>query len=129
MGFNIFSQGIFIGAISLFAFMFGIRNYSLEIGKTMAFATLSFSQLCQSLNSRSPRLSLIKLGILTNRYLILAILISGTLQLGVMLIPTFQQIFMVVPLNVYQWSAVILLSFSPIIYVEILKLFGLTYKK
>jgi Ca2+-transporting ATPase len=74
-------------------------------------------------------LSLIKLGILTNRYLILAILISGTLQLGVMLIPTFQQIFKVVPLNVYQWSAIILLSFSPIIYVEILKLFGLTYKK
>jgi hypothetical protein len=35
----------------------------------------------------------------------------------------------VAPLNVYQWAAVILLSFSPIIYVEILKLFGLTYKK
>jgi Ca2+-transporting ATPase len=129
MGFNIFSQGIFIGAITLIAFIFGIRNYSLEIGQTMTFATLSFSQLWQSLNSRSPRLSLIKLGILTNRYLILAILISGTLQLGVMLIPTFQQIFKVAPLNGYQWSVVILLSFSPIIYVEILKLFGLTYKK
>jgi len=129
MGFNIFSQGIFIGVITLIAFILGVRNYSLEIGQTMAFATLSFSQLWQSLNSRSPRLSLIKLGILTNRYLILAILISGTLQLGVMLIPTFQQIFKVAPLNVYQWAAVILLSFSPIIYVEILKLFGLTYKK
>jgi len=129
MGFNIFSQGIFIGVITLIAFILGVRNYSLEIGQTMAFATLSFSQLWQSLNSRSPRLSLIKLGILTNSYLILAILISGTLQLGVMLIPTFQQIFKVAPLNVYQWAAVILLSFSPIIYVEILKLFGLTYKK
>ena len=129
MGFNIFSQGIFIGAITLIAFTLGIRNYSLEIGQTMAFATLSFSQLWQSLNSRSPRLSLIKLGILTNPYLILAILISGSLQLGVMLIPTFQQIFKVLPLNGYQWTVVILLSFSPIIYVEILKLFGLTYKK
>jgi len=129
MGFNIFSQGIFIGAITLIAFTLGIRNYSLEIGQTMAFATLSFSQLWQSLNSRSPRLSLIKLGVLTNRYLILAILISGSLQLGVMLIPTFQQIFKVLPLNGYQWTVVILLSFSPIIYVEILKLFGLTYKK
>ncbi len=129
MGFNIFSQGIFIGAITLVAFILGIRNYSLEIGQTMAFATLSFSQLWQSLNSRSPRLSLIKLGVLTNRYLILAILISGSLQLGVMLIPTFQQIFKVLPLNGYQWTVVILLSFSPIIYVEILKLFGLTYKK
>jgi len=129
MGFNIISQGIFIGAITLIAFTLGIRNYSLEIGQTMAFATLSFSQLWQSLNSRSPRLSLIKLGILTNPYLILAILISGSLQLGVMLIPTFQQIFRVLPLNGYQWTVVILLSFSPIIYVEILKLFGLTYKK
>ena len=129
MGFNIFSQGIFIGAITLIAFILGINYYSLEIGQTMAFATLSFSQLWQSLNSRSNRLSLIKLGLFTNRYLILAIIISGSLQLGVMLIPAFQQIFKVASLNVFQWTIVILLSFSPIVYVEILKLLGITYKK
>lgn len=129
MGFNIFSQGIFIGAITLIAFILGINYYSLEIGQTMAFATLSFSQLWQSLNSRSNRLSLIKLGLFTNRYLILAIIISGSLQLGVMLIPAFQQIFKVASLNVFQWTIIILLSFSPIVYVEILKLLGITYKK
>ena len=129
MGFNIFSQGIFIGAITLIAFILGINYYSLEIGQTMAFATLSFSQLWQSLNSRSNRLSLIKLGLFTNRYLILAIIISGSLQLGVMLIPAFQQIFKVASLDVFQWTIIILLSFSPIVYVEILKLLGITYKK
>ena len=129
MGLNIFSQGIFIGAITLIAFIAGINHYSLEIGQTMAFATLSFSQLWQSLNSRSSRWSLLKLGLFTNRYLILAIFISGGLQLGVMLIPAFQQIFRVANLNAYQWLTVFLLSFSPIIYVEILKLLGVTYKK
>ena len=129
MGFNIFSQGIFIGAITLVAFILGINYYSLEIGQTMAFATLSFSQLWQSLNSRSSRFSLITLGFFTNRFLIFAIFISGILQLGVMLIPTFQKIFKVVPLNTYQWFVIILLSFSPIIFVEFLKLLGITYKK
>ena len=129
MGFNILSQGIYIGIITLVAFIIGIRHYSLEIAQTMAFATLSFAQLSQSLNSRSTRWSLAKIGIFTNRYLILAMCISGMLQLGVMLIPAFQKIFKVASLNVDQWFIVFLLSFSPIIYVEILKLLGVTYRK
>jgi len=87
MGFNIFSQGIFIGIITLIAFYYGYSQYSLEVGETMAFGTLSFTQLWQSLNSRSDRFSLLKLGVFTNRYLVLAIFTSGILQLAVMIIP------------------------------------------
>lgn len=129
MGFNIFSQGIFIGSITLIAFYYGYRQYSLVVGQTMAFGTLSFIQLWQSLNSRSDRYSIAKLGILSNRYLILAIFISGTLQLSVMLNTYLQTVFKVTPLNYYQWIMIILISFTAIPYVEILKKFKLTYSK
>ena len=129
MGFNIFSQGIFIGMITLIAFYYGYSQYSLVIGETMAFGTLSFSQLWQSLNSRSEQYSLIKLGIFTNRYLVLAIFVSGILQLLVMLIPFLQSIFGVTALTYSQWLVVILISLTAIPFVEILKKLKLTYKK
>ena len=108
MGFNIFSQGIFIGIVTLIAFYYGYSQYSLEVGETMAFGTLSFTQLWQSLNSRSDHFSLLKLGFFSNKYLVLAILISGILQLTVMLIPYFQNVFKIVPLNLFQWLIIIL---------------------
>ena len=129
MGFNIISQGAFIGLITLIAFYYGEKHFPLDVGQTMAFGTLSFSQLWQSLNSRSDRFSLFKLGLGTNRYLLLAILVSGLLQLTVMFVPFLQEIFKVHALNSMQWLMVIGLSICPIIYVEILKALGFTYKK
>jgi len=127
MGFNIFSQGIFIGIITLMAFYYGYRQYSLVVAETMAFGTLSFSQLWQSLNSRSDKFSLFKLGIFTNHYLVLAILGSGLLQLSVMLIPYLQSVFEVSALSSAQWLIIILISFSSLPFVEIFKKLKLTY--
>jgi Ca2+-transporting ATPase len=129
MGFNIFSQGIFIGLLSLSAFYIGISFYSLEIARTMAFATLSFSQLAQSLNSRSQKFSIFRIGLFTNLYLIMAIFISGLLQFLVMVIPSLQVIFKTVWLDLNQWWIVVILSLAPILYVELLKLTKLTYTK
>jgi Ca2+-transporting ATPase len=129
MGFNIFSQGIFIGFLALCAFYLGFAFYSLDIARTMAFATLSFSQLSQSLNSRSEKYSIFKIGLFTNLYLIIAILISGFLQFIVISMASLQVFFKTVPLTLNQWWVIIILSLSPIIYVELLKLMKLTYKK
>lgn len=127
MGFNIFSQGIFIGLITLLAFYIGFSFYSLEIARTMAFATLSFSQLSQSLNSRSEKYSIFKIGLLSNPQLIIAIFISGCLQLLVISMTSLQVIFKTIPLTLGQSWIIIVLSLSPIIYVELLKLMKLTY--
>jgi len=129
MGFNIFSQGIFIGFLALGAFYLGLTFYSLDIARTMAFATLSFSQLSQSLNSRSEKYSIFKIGLFTNLYLIMAIFISGLLQYIVISMASLQVFFKTVPLALNQWWIIIILSLSPIIYVELLKLMKLTYKK
>jgi len=129
MGFNIFSQGIYIGIITLISFYFGYSQYSLEVGETMAFGTLSFIQLWQSLNSRSERYSLAKIGVFGNKYLIMAICFSGLLQLTVMLVPYLQGIFEVVSLTYLQWLIVVGISLTAIPYVEILKKLKLTYRQ
>ena len=127
MGFNIFSQGIFIGIITLIAFYYGYSRYSLVVGESMAFGTLSFTQLWQSLNSRSDKFSIFRLGVFSNRYLVLAILGSGILQLMVMLVPFLQSVFQVTALTFSQWLVVILISLTASPYVELLKKLKLTY--
>lgn len=129
MGFNIASQGLFVGIITLVAFYTGLSAFSLPVARTMAFGTLSFSQLSQALNSRSNEYSIFKIGVFSNRPLVLAILISGGLQLAVMFIPYLQTIFEVVNLTGLQWLLVILFALTPILFVELLKLLGLSYEK
>ncbi len=127
MGFNISSQGLFIGIITLIAFYYGYSKYSLDVGEAMAFGTLSFSQLWHSLNIRSNRFSIFRQGIFSNHYLVWAIITSGLLQLAVMLIPFLQSVFQVVTLSPFQWVLLILISLTPIPYVEILKRLKLTH--
>jgi P-type Ca2+ transporter type 2C len=126
-GFNIISQGLYIGFITLISFVIGLSYYSLPVAQTMAFGTLSLSQLWHSFNSRSERYSIFKIGFFSNKYLLLAITISGVLQLVVMILPSLQQLFKVTPLSGVQWLILILISASPICFVELLKKLGLTY--
>jgi len=127
MGFNIFSQGIFIGLLTLVAFYYGDLLFNLETARTMAFATLSFAQLSQSLNARSERYSIFQLGLFSNLYLLMALVISGILQWLVIATEPLQNIFKTVHLNFQQWWIVIILSLCPLFYVELLKLMKLTY--
>lgn len=127
MRFNIFSQGILIGIITLIAFYYGYSTYSLDVGETMAFGTLSLSQLWHSLNSRSNKFSIFKLGIFSNPYLVVAILVSAILQLVVMVVPFLQSVFQITGLTSFQWIILILISFIPIPFVEILKRLKLTF--
>ena len=59
----------------------------------------------------------------------MAIFISGLLQFFVISMAPLQIIFKTVPLTLNQWWIIIVLSLSPIVYVELLKLMKLTYKK
>ncbi len=128
LGISIAIKGLIIGAVTLIAFLTG-RNFSLEVGRTMAFLTLSFSQFGNSLSVRSLDKSLFKIGIFSNKYLIGAILLSSSLMLSVVLIPLLRNIFDLALLNFYQWIYVIGFSLIPITTGEILKLIRNIFKK
>lgn len=139
---KILIEGIMIGFLALLAFIIGIRVYDSQtiidplnrlkstvemasiitpnIGRTMSFAVLSLSQLFHSFNMRSEH-SLRKIGLFTNIQLLLSFIICAFLQIIVISVKPLATIFKVVPLNTAQWSIVILLSFLPIVVVELQK--------
>lgn len=119
-------QGMMIGGLTLVAYYIGSRtniaNAGIPLGETMAFSVLAISQLVHSLNIRSSH-SLFKVGFLTNKYMIGAFLISLALMLTVLCVPFFQDIFEVISMNANQWAIVAGLAITPLIIMEIVKLF------
>jgi len=139
--YKILIEGIMIGCLALLAFIVGIKLYDSKslpgnsfsmstlhiaslvppnIGRTMAFAVLSLSQLFHAFNMRSEH-SIKTVGLFTNIQMIFAFLICGFLQVAVISFRPLANIFKVVPLSITQWSMVLLLSFLPIVLVEIQK--------
>ncbi|HZK54455.1 MAG TPA: calcium-translocating P-type ATPase, PMCA-type [Desulfosporosinus sp.] len=122
-GMRLILNGILIGLLTLIAFVIGNKFYpdSLMHAQTMAFAVLSISQLFHSLNMRHPDKSIFQLGLLTNRYLIYAILIGISLQVMVITVPALASVFKVYPLTLSDWSFVMILSVIPLVINEIVK--------
>lgn len=123
MVWRIFYQGAVIGAISLIAYKLGFKDGGTQLGQTMAFAVLAFSQLLHVRNLHSNKMSSFKFSILHNKMLLAAIAISAGLMLIVLLIPAMRSIFGLVNMDIIHWGYVGILSLMPIVVVEIVKLF------
>ncbi len=117
---KIFVEGIMIGMLTLFAFSLGNKLFGLEVGRTMAFVSLSMLELTHSFNVRSEE-SIFKIGVFKNIYLVGAFALGLILQVSVVIIPQIARIFDVVPLNKIQWIYTMLISISPIFILEIQK--------
>ncbi len=118
---KIFGEGIMIGLLTLFAFYIGTTKYSLEVGRTMAFVSLSTLELIHSFNIRSDDTSLFEIGVFKNKYLVGAFLLGFILQASVVLIKPIANIFDVVALDKTQWLYTIIISILPIVIIEIKK--------
>lgn len=117
---KIFVEGTMIGMLTLFAFSLGNKLFGLEVGRTMAFVSLSMLELTHSFNVRSEE-SILKIGVFKNIYLVGAFALGLILQVSVVIIPQIARIFDVVPLNKIQWIYTMLISISPIFILEIQK--------
>lgn len=137
--FKILFEGIMIGLLALTAYLIGVRFYDFketfpglkfthhlladippQVGRTMAFAVLSISQLFHSFNMRSEH-SLTKIGFFTNPKILLSFIVCTAMQMSVISIKPLATIFKVVALTPAQWSIVFMLSFLPIVIVEFQK--------
>lgn len=122
-------EGLMIGALSLLAFSIGANVLGdLILGRTLAFAVLSISQLIHAFNMRSEH-SVFKAGIFKNRYLVLALITGLILEVSVISIPALAAIFGVVPLGFAGWSVVAALSLMPLVIVELQKLVTSRFRK
>ena len=117
---KIILEGIMIGAITLFTFALGKKMYGIQVGRTMAFFTLSALELIHSFNIKSEE-SIFKIGIFENKYLIGALVLGVILQVIVVVVSPLAQVFSLVPLTGIQWLYTVLIAIAPIPIVEIQK--------
>ena len=133
MTFRIVYQGIMIGVITLIAFIIGLVSTTepidgltldeskIEVGQTMAFVVLALSELVHVYNVRDNKKSIFKTNILNNKVLIGATLVSAALMFVILLIPGLRHVFSIPVLPVGNIIEMIVLVFSPILIVEIVK--------
>jgi Ca2+-transporting ATPase len=116
-------QTFAITAAVLSAYVIGLNwdDGSLDLAHTMAFVTLSASELLRAYTARSERYPLLKLGLFTNKYMQYAVALSLVLMLGVIYLPFMQPIFDTVPLGLREWAVMLPLLFVPSIVAELNK--------
>jgi Ca2+-transporting ATPase len=93
-------------------------GYGVTEARTVAFTTLVMFQLFFVFSVRSPRQSLNLAGFLANPKLILAVLVSASLQLIVVYLPPLQPIFDTASLGILEWVLILLVSSSVIFIIE-----------
>ncbi len=98
MGMDILVVGLLMGLVSLAVGFFAWKRGD-PAWQTMAFTTLTMAQMGNALAVRSERYPLWKIGLLSNRLVLGAVLLTLVLQLMVIYLPFFQNIFSTVPLS------------------------------
>ena len=115
-------QGCLIGGITLLAYGLGFHLAGTHAAaSTMAFATLTLSQLFHAFDVRSEDTPLFRLGWFSNPAMNRAFLAGAALQGAVLLAPPLQGVFAVVPMDLAQWGIVLGLAVTPLVVCEIEK--------
>lgn len=109
MAVHILWVGFLIGATTL-----GMQAWAIHSGKshwqTMAFSVLCFSQLGHAMAIRSEQESIFKIGVFSNKPMLLAILITIGLQLMVIYLPFLNEVFKTQPLTLLELTITIAVS-------------------
>ena len=141
MTWRVIYQGVMIGALTLAAFMIGLATTNtpidgltldeskIEVGQTMAFVTLAFSELVHVFNVRNNKKSIFKTHPFNNKMLLLAIGGSAALMLVILLVPALRHIFSIPILPMSNLIETILLILAPLVIVEIFKLLKINTSK
>jgi len=116
-------QTIAITAVTLAAYLLGkyLHPEQPEFAETMAFITLSTSELLRAYTARSERYPLLKIGLFGNRNMNYAALSSLALLMAVVYLPFLNDIFNTTPLGWAQWSVMIPLLAVPSLAAELTK--------
>lgn len=109
MAFHILWVGFLMGAVTLGIQAWAIQQH-ITHWQTIAFTVLCFSQMGHVMAIRSQRYSLFKIGILSNTPLLLALLITVTLQLLIIYIPFCNVVFKTQPLTLFELTITVLAS-------------------
>ncbi|MBR5289891.1 MAG: cation-translocating P-type ATPase [Erysipelotrichaceae bacterium] len=119
LGWTIAWQGAMIGALTLTAYLIG-NTQSHLIGMTMAFMTLSASQLVHAFNVKSEH-SILNRSFFSNRILWLALIVGLSLQFAVIYFKPLASLFSLTPLNFTQMLVSLGLAVCTLVISEFVK--------
>ena len=129
MGWDILYQGLLVAALTLGSYLVGCHaengSWSFVnsgVGTTMAFVTLSMSEIFHAFNMRSQRRSIFTLGS-TNVLLVVSALVSLLLTAAVCEIPVLAAVFSFTCLSLEQFGLALAIGLAVIPVVELVKLF------
>ncbi|MGB5370980.1 MAG: cation-translocating P-type ATPase [Flavobacteriaceae bacterium] len=109
MAMHILWVGFFMGMVTLGIQAWAIHHENTN-WQTMAFTVLCFSQLGHVMAIRSNRESVFKIGILSNKPMLGALLVILALQLMIIYMPFFNAIFKTQPLNLAELGITLAVS-------------------
>ncbi|HCW03571.1 MAG TPA: calcium-translocating P-type ATPase, PMCA-type [Clostridium sp.] len=134
LGFDVVWQGVMVTVLTVAAYFIGhyMESGVFEIansadGMTMAFLTLSMSEMFHSLNMRSRRNSLFKMNH-HNKYLYTAMLASLVLTTIVIFVPFLATAFQFETISIAEYLVAIGLGLLVIPIVEVVKIFQRAYE-
>ena len=113
-------QTIAITTVTLLAYFIGLNLFP-EAASTMAFVTLSFSELLRAFTARSENVSIFKIGVFSNKAMNWGVLLSVVLLLAVVYLPFMDRVFDTVPLTWTEWEIILPLLIIPAIAAEVTK--------
>ena len=120
MTLHILWVGFLMGIVTI-----GMQAYAIHVAnshwQTMTFTVLCFSQLGHVMAIRSERDSTFKIGFLSNKPMVGALLITVTLQLMIIYVPFCNEIFKTQPLTMYELLLTLAVSSTVFWAVEIEK--------
>jgi magnesium-transporting ATPase (P-type) len=96
---------------------------------TMTLAAIVFCQIGMVLNCRTEKQSVFKVGIFTNKRVLLGIVIEILLLSALMYVPFLQEIFNTAPIGLMDWVFLIILPFPIVLIEELRKAFSRRYGK
>lgn len=119
----IFLISLLSGIFALILFWYyGIKQGDLALGRTMAFIAISFGSILFIFSFRSLRKPFWKYeNFWSNKWLFITIIFSLFLQITILYLPFTQNILGLVPLNIGEWSRILLVSIIMVLFIELLK--------
>jgi Ca2+-transporting ATPase len=116
-------QAVVMTAAMLGAFVYGLHRFpgNLAGAQTVAFTAIIVSELLRAFPVRSERLSVFRIGIFSNRWMLLAAGSSLLLLLAVIYIPFFDPIFNTVALGWKDWLVLLPFAMASAFAAELIK--------
>ena len=123
-GLLIILHGLLLAGAATVAFAVALYHDPDEVARarTVAFCTLAFAQLFYSFGCRSQRYTMPQVGAFSNPKLIMAITVSGLLQLSTVALPFMRPLFETAVGLTWEWGLILGCALTPVTVIELAKI-------